>query len=390
MEIWLAIRPDTQRGTGTQSDPYNGTVFDEIMAATPPTSLIHIGKGTFRKNVKHLWPIRTGWIIQGAGMYDTTVQLSGDASGAPSHPDCLGTDSIGGQVHNGVRVRDLHCDGGWAELSLTAPNGANGEKNIKTGALGLSGNNNLIERVRSTNMYGSWANEQEQFGIVIAGPQGGSLGMNNIIRYCRNESPQGNYGAPFAMFGCTKSLVSHVYAKGKNDGLPCIWNTGGVNLANLKDCEISDSTFIDCAGAAYHDTDPVVTLRVKRNTVIRGTGGFINNSLNADSDIEVCWNLFEIQNRATGASYGIGNTQNRPAVKWNVHDNEIRKSGEAGHGYNEVRGISLATGANDAQILRNVVQGTDTNYATGARRNANRDAHGNVVPGLEDNLAKVA
>lgn len=384
MEIWLGRpQPDTKPGTGTQFDPYNEINFDSIMAAQPPLGRIHLNGRKFRRNIANPWQVRPGQVISGVpGL--TCVQFFGNAAGI-SQATIFGHEYWSNLVDR-VILRDIWLDCNWAELSVTADMGSNGERKLKTGAVGLAGSGILLERLRVTNSHGSAANDLEQFAICLIAPTG-KLMIGNIVRDCRAELPQGNYGAPFAMFGQSKWLLSHCWAKGKNDGLPCQWNTGGVNLANDHDGEISDSTWIDCAGAGYHDTAPLNGLRVLRNTVIRGVIGFDNNSDNADSNIEIRGNLFEIQKRNIGgANYGIGNTGKTPCNGWIIAENEIRKSGEAGKGDRDVRGISLNNNLRcvNTKIGPNIVQGTDDNDAVGAELFGNRDDSGKVVAGLED------
>jgi hypothetical protein len=387
MEVWIAIRNDPKaRGTGTQKDPYNGStmsMFDEVMASIPPASLIHLGRGTFRTNIQKTWQLRSGWVLQGVGMYDTIVQFGGNAAGV-RQASCLSNYSWEGSADK-VVVRNLCCDSNWAEISKTADNGSGGEKNIKTGAVSLGGTNNLVDGVRSINSFGSWANEQEQFAFVFGAPTG-QLSVGNIARFCRAELPQGNYGAPYAMFGISKSLVSHCYAAGINNGRNGGWPTGGVNLAAIVNCEISDNTFIDCP-CAYHDTDTIDGLLLQNNTVIRGPFGFMNNSPNADKNVTIRHNNFSIQNRQDGNwSLGIGNIGTGTLAGIDIEDNEILKD-TTGHGVDNLFGISLHGGSN-AKVLRNIVDRSNQNFVPpGTQCFGNRDANGKVVPGLEDNIA---
>ncbi len=93
-----------------------------------------------------------------------------------------------------VIVRDLTCDANWAEISTTADTGDGGEKNIKTGAVVIWGSNNLIERVRSINSYGSWANRQEQFVFYMGGREIGRWNRTTLFNSVAQNSPYGNYG----------------------------------------------------------------------------------------------------------------------------------------------------------------------------------------------------
>src|SRR5206468_663403 len=94
----------------------------------------------------------------------------------------------------------LTIDGNWPEIGSTAPDGIGGEKQTGVSAVALSGSNNLLERVRCINTYGSWTNAKEHFALFLIGPRNGD-GTNNVISNCRAELPRGSYGNPFALAG---------------------------------------------------------------------------------------------------------------------------------------------------------------------------------------------
>src|SRR5205823_10267867 len=89
----------------------------------------------------------------------------------------------------------------------------------------------------------------------------------------------------------------------KQDG----FTSGGVNLANVKDCEIDGNTFIDCFGTAYSDTGSIDGLRVTNNTVIRGWQGVgLANPYLPKQNVVISGNNLNIQNRLSDdRSYGI-------------------------------------------------------------------------------------
>ena len=389
-EVWIAVRTDGVAGSGTQLDPFDGSTmakFDALMSSISPSTEIHLGPGTFRTSVTKPWWIRSVWVIAGAGMYDTTVQLGGNVSGMHYGISCLTSNP--NVATDNVVVRDLTCDANWAELSTTADNGAGGEKNIKTGAINLWGSNNLIERVRSINTYGSWANEQEQFAFFLCGPRSAD-GTNNVIQFCRAELPNGNYGNPFALAGwvwgnqhlITNSKVVSCTAVGVNDGLAHGFTTGGVNLANVKDCQIDGNTFTDCYGAAYIDTGSVDGLSVTNNTVVRGWEGVgLASSTLPKQNITISENNLSIQNRIPGGgSYGIvvgyGATTNLT-----INNNTITFDNSGG-GLQQFWGIAASLLTN-ATISNNIV-GPSINQVsgTGVTMFNNRHPDGTLVPGL--------
>lgn len=317
-EIWVAVRTDGLPGIGTQTDPYDGSTmvkFDAIMSdynKTPPYTAIKLGPGLFRTAGTRTWHVRPGWVIDGAGMYLTTVQQGGNVSTIPGVACFQSDPNIAADY---VTISDLTVDCNWPELSTTAPVGAGGEKNFLAAAIMIWGSNNLIDRVRSINSYGSAANHREHSAILLVGPRSAD-GTNDIIQFCRAEQPWGNYGNPFGLSGWINSAPTHLitnskvvssYAGGVNDGLPNGFTSGGVNLCNVKDCQIDGNTFVDCYAASYQDTGSCDGLRVTNNTVIRGWEGVgLASPTLPSQNIKITGNNFSIQNRVPGGgSYGI-------------------------------------------------------------------------------------
>jgi hypothetical protein len=386
-EVWIAVRTDGVAGSGTQLDPFDGSTmskFDALMSSIAPNTGINLGPGTFRTSVTKPWSIRSGWVIAGAGLYDTTVQLGGNVSGMHYGIGCLTSDP--NLATDNVVIRDLTCDGNWAELSVTADTGAGGEKNIKTGATEIYGSNNLIERLRSINTYGSSANLQEQFAITLSASRNGN-GTGNVIQFCHAELPQGNYGSPFALFGWSpyvivNSKVVSSTAVGVNDGLAHGFTTGGVNLANVENCQIDGNTFTDCYGAAYIDTGSVDGLSVTNNTVVRGWEGVgLASSTLPKQNIQISGNNFSIQNRIIGGgSYGIvaGNGQ---TANLTINSNTITFD-DSGGGFSQFWGIAASL-LSHATISNNIV-GPSINQVSGTDITLfnNRHPNGTHVPGL--------
>ena len=351
-----------------------------------------IGSGPFRTSIDHNWAVRPGWVISGDGIDVTTVQLTGSVAGISHSVELMRSDS--NISTNNVTISDLTIDCNWTELSTTADIGTNGEMNIKTGAVALYGSNNLISRVRSINTYGSWPNKQEQFAIMLVGPRDGD-GTGNVIQFCRAESPRGTYGSPFALHGWTNSVPSHLitnsrvvssFAVGINDGKADGFTSGGVNLANVKDCQVDGNTFTDCFGAAYIDTGSCDGLHITNNTVTRGWQGVgIVSWAQPKQNIEISGNTFGIQNRIVGgASYGIvvgyGATTNL-TIDRNVITFDL-----SGGGLMQYWGIgaSLLTNAavtnNTVGFAYFVVSNSAT--GTGITLFSNHQADGTPAPGL--------
>ena len=317
-------------------------------------------------------------------MANTTVQMGGNAAGMHFGISCFESDP--NTTTDNVIIRDLTCDANWAEISTTADTGAGGEKNISTGAVFISGSNNLIERVRSINSYGSLANLQEQFAITLTASRNGN-GTGNVIQSCRAELPHGNYSSPFALFGWSPYVIANSKvvsstAVGVNNGLNTGFNSGGVNLAYVKDCQIDGNTFIDCQGAAHNDTGSCDGLRVTNNTVIRGQSGVgLNSPTLPKQDIQISGNNFSIQNRQPGGgSYGI-TISNGATTNLTIGDNTITFDNTGG-GFLQFWGIA-ASPLTNATISNNIV-GPSINMVSGTDVTLlnNRHPDGTLVPGL--------
>ena len=391
-DVWILIRTDGTAGSGTQADPYDGSTmakFDALMDSFQSTSSlgIHLGPGMFRTNAAHTWYVRSGWVVDGAGIDVTFIQLGGNASGKAG-VGCFLTDP--NLATNSVTISNMTVDCNWAELSATANAGVGGEKNIKTGVLFFYGSNNLIDHVRSINSYGSAANHKEQFTFFVAGPRNGD-GDNNVIQFCRAEQPQGNYGSPYALAGWINSMPFHLItnskvvsctATGLNDGQPDGFTTGGVNLANVKDCWIEGNIFTDCYAASYQDTGSCDGLHVINNTLVRGWEGVgLSSPTLPKQNIEIRSNNFLIQNRAlAGGSYGIVATD---STTTNVMiDSNTIKFDKFGQGMAQFWGVS-ATLLTTATISNNTIDQTINSVSgIGLSMFNNLDPAGLPIPGL--------
>ena len=398
-EVWVSLRNDGLAGTGTQTDPFDGTTqsrFDAVMAAIPPNSAIHLGPGTFRTAVARPWLVKPGWSITGGGMDVTIVQLAGNASAITS-VSCFSSDP--NISTDNVTISDLTIDCNWPELSQTAVIGSNGESKTAVAASYIFGSNNVIERVHFMNAYGSWGNLNESFGIAFASPLNADA-TNNIIRNCRADFPHGNYGAPFALHGrvghpINNSAILSNTATGINDGLTNGFSSGGANLAYHQNCLVADNTFIDCFGIAYQDTGTLKNLTVRNNTAVRawyGVGVTLMNSAWTADGVSITNNNINIQNRCVGAaSYGVVFGGNVTVVTNVLVDGNVFTSDITGLGLNDIQPVADLWKLNNvnARIRNNL---TDANCISRIRSAGvclfnNRLPDGRQSFGLEDNSA---
>lgn len=131
-EIWIALRTDGLAGSGTITDPYDGSTqpkFDAVMATVVTGTRIHLSPGTFHSNFS--WRLQASTWLQGAGRNITTILNAGAYQGGPgitnAYPNA-----------DGVTVSDLTVDVNGSALTAT------------TGGIGLYGNREAIQNVRVT------------------------------------------------------------------------------------------------------------------------------------------------------------------------------------------------------------------------------------------------
>lgn len=399
-DVWVSRRADGLPGSGTQSNPFNGSTqvgFDAVMAAIPPNCAIHLGPGTFRTAVARPWLVKPGWVVTGAGMDVTTVQLAGNAANITS-VSCFSSDP--NTSTDNVTISDLTIDCNWPELSQTAVIGDTGESTTAIAAAYIFGSYNVIERVHFINAYGSWGNLKESFGLAFASPVN-STATGDVIRFCRADSPHGNYGAPFALHGrathsITNSMIISNTAVGINDGLANGFTSGGANLAYDDGCIVEGNTFIDCFGIAYQDTGTLKNLTVHNNVATRawyGVGITLMNSAWAADRVTITNNNMNIQNRLVGrASYGIIFGGEETVVTNVLINSNAFARDTAGKGLNDIQPIADLTKLTDANArIQNNVTNTDPytsrSYirSTGVCLFNNRDFDGTSSLGLEDN-----
>jgi hypothetical protein len=355
---------------------------------TPNLGVHLIGAGPFKTDVRHNWFVRSGWTVSGDGMDVTKVQLTGNVAGIHYQLNCFSSDP--NIATDNVTITNLTCDANWAELSTTADTGANGEKNIKTAAVLLYGSNNLVDHVRSTNTYGSWANAQEHFAICQSAPRNHD-GTNDTIQFCRADSPFGNYGNPFSLSGWVNTLPATVLqnskviqstAVGNQDGANDGFTSGGVNAANLQNCTIDSNTFTDCEAAYHQDTGSCDGVQITNNTVVRGWYGVaLLNSVAPKQNITISGNNLNIQNRLVGgAGYGVVATYAETANL--TITNNIITQDLSGTGLQQIYGLSTLLLQN-ATITGNTIT-PRYNRTSGSNMTIsnNLQPDGQPVPGL--------
>src|SRR5437868_6005974 len=91
LEVWLSLREDGALGDGSAANSYDAsspTLFrDRMKSFYNYTKVIHLGPGIFQtpaydrdkyfNDLDHIWIPNSGWRIEGAGMFLTTIKVVG-------------------------------------------------------------------------------------------------------------------------------------------------------------------------------------------------------------------------------------------------------------------------------------------------------------------------
>jgi hypothetical protein len=392
--VWISAKPQNTNptpGTGTAEDPFDGGTaakFDALMASFPSYTRIHLmGPGPFQTSCTRTWLIKTGWIIEGDGQFYTVVQLVGNAAGL-RHLWVLGTDAHDELPQDNVIIRDLTCDANWALMSLTADNGAGGEKNIHVSGGRLVGTNNRFDRVQAINTYGSLANLQEQFAIALVAPAS-YASTGNSIRQCVAQLPNGTYGAPFAVFGSgSRKITARIegcWAFGINNGGNGGFTTGGVNLADVLGVYMSGNTWIDCGAVAYHDTGTLDGLYIDNDVATRcGSGVNLNAASGTQQNVRLRNCNFEVQNRSAGAVAHVA-VGSGPADRVTVSSCTFTNAA-GGTGGGTFYPFFFGTNVTNGIVTNNIVDSSGaSNITSGVKIKGNLTPAGGVPAGLTDN-----
>jgi hypothetical protein len=399
--VYIAIRTDGHNGSGTQADPYDGSTaakFDAVMSNLQTSNQsIHLVGGPpsspFQTYATHNWIVRPGWQLSGDGINNTTLQVIGPVTGMTG-TTVLQTDPR--ISSDGITISNMTIDCNWPELSTTAPMGVNGEQNFVAQAINLYGSNNLIDHVASINSYGSRANSREHFAITINSPTTGD-GTNDVIQFSSASQPYGNYGSPFALFAYITSTTSYAItnskvvsctANGLNNRVATSGFTiSGVNLANVRNVTVDSNTFYDCKGIAYSDAGYVDGLTVTNNICYRGWGGVgLMNSALPKQNVTIANNTIGIQNRNTGANYGIS-TGVADTTNLTINNNTVTLD-SSGSGWTQWWGILVDT--DNTLLIHDNTIGSDHNQTVNrgtvksgqATMYNNLASNGSVIPSL--------
>ena len=146
-DVWIAARTDGIKGSGTASDPFDGSTsakFDARMSELLVNTRVHLGPGTFQTNGYQVggstgWQLKTGIKIVGSGMEVTKLQLTGHS--ADNYFYVAGHDLSAGVTADFCEISDLTIDCALGSAGTSTA----------CGGVRLMGNHTRIHRVRVIN-----------------------------------------------------------------------------------------------------------------------------------------------------------------------------------------------------------------------------------------------
>jgi hypothetical protein len=174
-DVWIAVRTDGEAGSGSESDPFDGSTepkFDALMGAFPANVVIHLLPGVFLTNGGDAWFVKPGWEIIGSGQGLTTLRLAGFSTDNHKHI-ILNSGSSGA---TGVEVHDLTLDGNYANVTFPAHDAVCG--------VDLGGSNIVVENVECINLYGDSVTGYEEFSILVGSGSAAAATSNCRIENC--------------------------------------------------------------------------------------------------------------------------------------------------------------------------------------------------------------
>ena len=159
-EIWIEARTDGHEGSGTVLDPFDGSEpakFDAILSAAQPSTLIHIGVGTF---VTRGITLKEGFHLVGRGKELTTIKL---ADGVQSS-DISSTNVVAfwgpPKPLDYIEVRDLTLDANRAGQPSF-------QQNLSDHYIGGIITYVRRARIADVRVRGTWGNGSEAFVFAI-------------------------------------------------------------------------------------------------------------------------------------------------------------------------------------------------------------------------------
>ena len=298
-EVWIAPdRTDDLPGKGTYEDPFDGSTaarFDALLVDLPASIQINLLPGLFKTHGSHAWHWKEGWILRGAGIDLTTVQME-PGPAKPSVPQyCFGVTQPGTR-HN--EMRDLTVDGNIGNQ----PDGYV----VICGMVASSGG---FWNVHLKNWGGTPSRlALEQFGLMWGADADADHQSNFTISGCVVDPATAAAGVGGAsMLGCI--VISSVP------------QNKGIQVSGVIENNVVTGNFQGDCGIAL--AGPFRSLRISNNRVRHVVRGFHQDTVNdfeggtGSYGVDVNHNFFD----AVQCAFAIGSTE--PITGYRFTDNFV-------------------------------------------------------------------
>ena len=269
-DVWVSIRTDGKSGSGTQTDPYDGSteqkfdgVFINYMNTGVTNVTFHIGPGTF--NIKGGWKMLDGWHIQGSGK-DTTTLYQGDW-GDGTYFVVLGFKT---GHENNLSVSDLAIDCAYFRLKNLYPTG-------NFAGVELTGSNSYVQNVR---VLHSGSDAGESFAILIICYYLDALPNNSFIDNCEVLEPGANVsGLTISTYTSLANPATYAKNGSITNSVVNGANIGGGPPNGFVGSQFTGCTFMGCFRAIYSDTFPATNVLIANNSIQNCFDGvYLNNN----------------------------------------------------------------------------------------------------------------
>lgn len=366
-EIWIEHRADRERGSGKATDPFDGStqeLFDAIIRAAPPSTLIHLGVGTFLTRGIIL---KDGFRLVGRGKKLTTIKLADgvQTEGIPlahvisywGFPNPL----------NYIELRDFTVDanrGGQPSFQRQRP------VHTTLGVIMAYVRQARLTNVRAQGTWGGGKDEVFTFTLVHGG--GKRPGDRIEILRCDNLNP-------VSMQGGIAGICAFDQEGGTFGGFirECVVTDnlfgGGVGASGTTDFVIADNHVRNVSNGTNFDTHPNTRLDIHGNHYdgIRDYG-ILYNSGYLNTDIRIHDNTIVMAPTATSAAIHAGNTKGSVTI----YNNRLIQRSDRSPAF--IIGPNLTGVIRDNVIQEKVLSRLDaTNPALVVRNN--RDPSGKLL-----------
>ncbi len=204
-DVWVAIRTDGIKGSGTLNDPYDGSTqskFDSLMSGYAANTRVHLGPGTFTTQgyydgaaSGYGWQPKPAMKIIGSGIDVTTIQLASSLPTNNVHYFAIGHALSTGTAPNQVANPMDFCE--VSDLTIDSNLAGQGSNTVACGAVRLFGSHVRVRRVKAKN----WGNKLPSnlpsnlgfvLAVVVADPDTNAAMIDAGIEDCLALTPATN------------------------------------------------------------------------------------------------------------------------------------------------------------------------------------------------------